>query len=671
MQFFSVVKATEFLSKFSVKQRLFFVAGMCIFLLIVEVALQNQFSRSIENALRDQEKILELNSSINKRYEIALSVVAHWNQRANEEYDKSQRYGKNALDWLLKKSSMSKNTKKELSSLNQTVDSLFSILFISGEKKHTAQTLFNEYITNADKATEDVKKWLENREADLQLEGARLSQQESEFLNVARDGKILTLTTITFLNKLQQETDTAIEKQFSNFMKNSFSILDAFSAFAVTVNEQVLVDNANIFKESFKKARPLSDSLFSIEKDQLKIVTLFKNTADKAVRLSSELLSSADSKVNTTKSVSTISILMILCISIVLMVVVSYLLISSITKPIHELITHVEALGKGDLSLSIRENGNDEISKIAKSLKATINNLREMVTTLNTSSSSLGAHSEQTKIVVDEVTGLSEKQNHKTSQLNDSASVITMSVKEIAETTTDLSSAVNNIAASIEEMSASIGDVSNTCVEESKIALNADESAQLVQTKMQNLGSSADQIGEVITVIKGIAEKTNLLALNASIEAATAGAAGRGFTVVAHEVKALALQTTKATDDIRTHINSMQKTTREAIKAINDIVEIIHRISTYSNTIAHAVQEQKTTVNEIAQTMSNASVSAGKIAENTRSSSKNLDEISGAITDVDLISNQSQKMIGEINVVVTQLSNIGANLNNMIHQFKL
>lgn len=671
MRIFSVAGATALLSKFSVKQRLFFVAGMCIFLLIVEVTLQHHFSRSIENALRDQEKILESSSSINKRYEIALTVVAHWNKNAHEEYDRSQQYGKQALDWLLKKSSMSKVTKTEISSLNQSVDSLFLKLFMLSERKYTNQTIFNECITNADKAAEEVKKWLENREADLQLEGRRLSQQESEFLNIARDGKILTLTTITFINKLQQDKDTAVEKQFSNFIKNSLSVLDAFSAFAGTLNEPVLVNNANLFKENFKKALPVSDSLFSIEKDQLKTVTIYKNTADKMVVLSNEMLSSADTKVNITKSVSTFSIILILCISILFMVVVSYLLISSITKPIQNLINHVEALGKGDLSLSIKEHGNDEISQIAKSLKTTITNLREMVSTLNTSSSSLGTHSEQTKIVVDEVTGLSEKQKQKTSQLNTSASVITMSVKEIAETTTDLSSAVNNIAASIEEMSASIGDVSNTCIEESNIALAADESAQLVQTKMQNLGSSADQIGQVIAVIKGIAEKTDLLALNATIEAATAGAAGRGFTVVAHEVKALSLQTTKATQNIRVHIESMQKTTREAIEAINNIVEIIHRISTHSNTIAHAVQEQKTTVNEIAQTMSNASKSASKIAENTRSSSKNLDEISGAITDVDSLSNQSQEIIGEINVVITQLSSIGSNLSTIIHQFKL
>jgi methyl-accepting chemotaxis protein len=332
---------------------------------------------------------------------------------------------------------------------------------------------------------------------------------------------------------------------------------------------------------------------------------------------------------------------------------------------------YVEALGKGDLSFSIIENGNDEISQITKSLRATITNLRDMIGTLSNSTNSLNTHSEQTKLVAHEVSSLSEKQHLKTSLLNDSASVVVSNVKEIADTTADLSKAVNNIAASIEEMSVSISEVTTTCLEESKIAIEADKSAQIVQSKMDNLGNSAEQIGQVISVIKRIAGKTNLLALNASIEAAAAGKSGMGFTVVANEVKALAQQTSTATEDIQKHIHSIQTTTKDAINSIKVIVEIIHKISTYSAAIVNMVQEQKTTVNEISLTMSNASRSAGKIAENTLNSSKNMGEISVAIQDVDALSKQSGQVIKEINTVIYQLTGIGSDLNRMIHQFKL
>jgi methyl-accepting chemotaxis protein len=387
--------------------------------------------------------------------------------------------------------------------------------------------------------------------------------------------------------------------------------------------------------------------------------------------ISESLLSHAEKKVNSAKSTSAMALVTIVSISLLLLATLSLGLISSITSPIRNLVGYVEALGKGDLSFSIIENGNDEISQITKSLRATITNLRDMIGTLSNSTTSLNTHSEQTKLVAHEVSSLSEKQHLKTSLLNDSASVVVSNVKEIADTTTDLSKAVNNIAASIEEMSVSIGEVTTTCLEESKIALEADKSAQIVQSKMDNLGNSAEQIGQVISVIKRIAGKTNLLALNASIEAAAAGKAGMGFTVVANEVKALAQQTSSATEDIQKHIHSIQTTTKDAINSIKNIVEIIHQISTYSAAIVNAVQEQKTTVNEISLTMSNASRSAGKIAENTLNSSKNMGEISVVIQDVDALSKQSGQVIKEINTVIYQLTSIGSDLNRMIHQFKL
>ena len=133
---------------------------------------------------------------------------------------------------------------------------------------------------------------------------------------------------------------------------------------------------------------------------------------------------------------------------------------------------------------------------------------------------------------------------------------------------------------------------------------------------MGSLGRSSQEIGKVVNVITTIAEQTNLLALNATIEAARAGEAGRGFTVVANEVKELARETAKATDDIRTRIEAMQTDTKRAVGAIDEIGRVIERIDSLQAKIAVAVEEQSVTTSEINRNIVEATTGSSEIAEN-------------------------------------------------------
>src|SRR5205814_102691 len=122
-------------------------------------------------------------------------------------------------------------------------------------------------------------------------------------------------------------------------------------------------------------------------------------------------------------------------------------------------------------------------------------------------------------------------------------------------------------------------------------AAEAVRQAQKTDARIAELSAAAGRIGDVVKLITAIAEQTNLLALNATIEAARAGEAGRGFAVVASEVKQLASQTAKATDEIGTQIAGMQTATQESVAAIKEIGGTIGRISEIASTIAAAVEE--------------------------------------------------------------------------------
>ena len=149
------------------------------------------------------------------------------------------------------------------------------------------------------------------------------------------------------------------------------------------------------------------------------------------------------------------------------------------------------------------------------------------------------------------------------------------------------------------------------------MAAHAVEAAEAANAQVAKLGDSSAEIGDVIKVITSIAEQTNLLALNATIEAARAGEAGKGFAVVADEVKELAQQTARATEDIGQQIEAIQAdTARRGRRDRRDRARSSPRINDYQTTIASAVEEQTATTNEMSQNVSVAAESSGKVCAN-------------------------------------------------------
>ncbi|MEY9592842.1 methyl-accepting chemotaxis protein [Bradyrhizobium yuanmingense] len=212
-------------------------------------------------------------------------------------------------------------------------------------------------------------------------------------------------------------------------------------------------------------------------------------------------------------------------------------------------------------------------------------------------------------------------------QLESAASTLTRT----AETTQSLSSQVagvseqassnmQSVATATEELSASVEEIGRQVRDSSRIAEAAVMQAKETDGRIGKLSHAAQQIGEVVKLITAIAEQTNLLALNATIEAARAGEAGRGFAVVASEVKSLASQTAKATDEISSHITGMQGATAESVAAIKEIGATIGQISSISTSIASAVEQQGAATQEIAR-------SVQTVAQGTQTAATDIGEV--------------------------------------------
>jgi len=248
------------------------------------------------------------------------------------------------------------------------------------------------------------------------------------------------------------------------------------------------------------------------------------------------------------------------------------------------------------------------------------------------------------------------------SEMKGSAELMTQTVDRASDRSHTVSSAseeaarsVNSVSAATEELSSSIQEISRQVTTSASITSRAVDEANNTNDTMNSLATSAQRIGEVVGMINDIAEQTNLLALNATIEAARAGEAGKGFAVVASEVKNLASQTAKATEEITGQISGMQNVTSEAVGAIENIVKTISEISEVTSSISAAVEEQGAATGEIAR-------SAQTAAQGTTEVNNNIGEVSQA-------AGEAGSAAGTVLYTATNLEGYSTELRGKVDQF--
>jgi len=225
----------------------------------------------------------------------------------------------------------------------------------------------------------------------------------------------------------------------------------------------------------------------------------------------------------------------------------------------------------------------------------------------------------------------------------------------VATASEEASTNVQIVSTAAEELSASISEISKQVSDSSVISSEAVEEAHRSHESVKGLVTSVNQINEVIELINDIAEQTNLLALNATIEAARAGDAGKGFSVVASEVKNLANQTAKATEQISVQISEIQTSTDQAAGSIEGIGSTIGRIDEIAVAISAAVEEQSAATTEIAR--------------NIEQASQGTKQVSGNIDQVRQGARETGTAAGEINGSTNELSEQSETLKAVVDEF--
>ncbi|WP_193170937.1 methyl-accepting chemotaxis protein [Nisaea nitritireducens] len=200
---------------------------------------------------------------------------------------------------------------------------------------------------------------------------------------------------------------------------------------------------------------------------------------------------------------------------------------------------------------------------------------------------------------------------------------------------------IQTVASATTELSSSINEISSQMAQASTVTRAAVGEVETTNTRVGALNEAAESIGQVIQIIDEIAEQTNLLALNATIEAARAGEAGKGFAVVASEVKSLATQTSKATEEISQKIAEIQSETSAAADAVLGIGNTINKIDELTAVVASAVEEQGAATNEIAQNIEQA-------ASGTQTVAQVVETVSSAAGETGQLAESQQTVVGEL-----------------------
>ncbi len=352
-------------------------------------------------------------------------------------------------------------------------------------------------------------------------------------------------------------------------------------------------------------------------------------------------------------------LLMISLVATLMAIAAAYFIFIGTVRPLRIVIDQVGEIAEGesDLTQRVNETRTDEIGELGAKVNAFISRTHDTILAVRSATHSVTAASGQIRSATEEIASNIDEEAKRVANIGLSIEEMDNAVGEVARRAAE----ANGTSAKAGEMAKSGGSIVAKTIDGMNTIRDAVSSSA---TSVETLGRRGEQIGEIVAVINEIAEQTNLLALNAAIEAARAGEHGRGFAVVADEVRKLADRTTQATDEIGQSIQAIQQETQEAVNRMAEGTTQVHDGVVSARRAGDSLDEIVSSTDDVAAMIQGIAAATEEQSASTTQIARSVDESTGAIREVASVINQTS-------TAVVGLSERAQELQALIGRFKL